>query len=246
MRCWSARMSSRCLSSRSPTASGVAYVGARIQSRWNVRRTKRSRSGSRPPFSGICGGTGPGVVWQEAEGGPGLGFWPKPRALRTSRARREGPPEAMGWLRASPNDLPMAAGVPVLMLPPGILQAFGTSILAGLERLTRGWRAPCMEALPFLCRAQRVVLCAAGGGSGAEPPGCSGSCSSGMALPWKPQAIDQAGRGCGGGAARPGCGAGRGRWSWAPTVMPACASWCSAALPATCCGVATLPVLFGS
>jgi nucleotide-binding universal stress UspA family protein len=55
----------------------------------------------------------------------------------------------------------MAAGVPVLMLPPDTSKAFGTSIIAGWNGSREAARA-LHEALPFLCGAQRVVLCAVG------------------------------------------------------------------------------------
>jgi nucleotide-binding universal stress UspA family protein len=109
-------------------------------------------------FRRICG-TGPGVVWQEAEG--------EPDRLLTEAARTadlvlaaKGDPEAMDGSRVAER-LAMAAGVPVLMVAPDTSKAFGTSIIAGWNGSREAARA-LHEALPLLCGAQRVVLCAVG------------------------------------------------------------------------------------
>jgi nucleotide-binding universal stress UspA family protein len=55
----------------------------------------------------------------------------------------------------------MAAGVPMLMLPPQAATELGGSILVGWNGSREATRA-AHEALPFLVRAQRVVVCAVG------------------------------------------------------------------------------------
>ena len=55
----------------------------------------------------------------------------------------------------------MASGVPVLMLPPPAATELGGRILVGWNGSREATRA-VHEALPFLLRAQRVVVCAVG------------------------------------------------------------------------------------
>ena len=55
----------------------------------------------------------------------------------------------------------MASGVPVLMLPPPAATELGGTILVGWNGSREATRA-VHEALPFLLRAQRVVVCAVG------------------------------------------------------------------------------------
>ena len=55
----------------------------------------------------------------------------------------------------------MASGVPILMLPPPAATELGGTILVGWNGSREGTRA-VHEALPFLVRAQRVVVCAVG------------------------------------------------------------------------------------
>ena len=105
-------------------------------------------------FQRICG-TGPSVVWQEAEG--------EPERLLAETAR------TVDLVLAAKTDegshvveqLAMAAGVPVLMLPPEASEAMGTSIIAGWNGSREAARA-LHEALPFLCGAERMILCAVG------------------------------------------------------------------------------------
>ena len=109
-------------------------------------------------FQRICG-TALGVVWREAEGEPDRLLAEAARTADLVLAAK-GDPEAMDGSRVAER-LAMAAGVPVLMLPPDTSEAFGTGILAGWNGSREAARA-LHEALPFLCSAERVVLCAVG------------------------------------------------------------------------------------
>jgi nucleotide-binding universal stress UspA family protein len=109
-------------------------------------------------FERICG-TGPGVAWQEAEGDPDRLLAEAAHTVDLVLAAK-GDPEGTDGSRVAER-LAMAAGVPVLMLSRDTSEAFGTSILAGWNGSREAARA-FHEALPFLCGAQRVVLCAVG------------------------------------------------------------------------------------
>jgi nucleotide-binding universal stress UspA family protein len=136
-----------------PDGAGVAYAVPEfieVQRKANQEVKERVQAA----FQRICG-TGPSVVWQEAEGDP--------ERLLADAART-----ADLMLAAKGDDGPhlvehlaMAAGVPVLMLPLDPFQAMGTSIIAGWNGSREAARA-LHEALPFLCSAERVVLCAVG------------------------------------------------------------------------------------
>jgi nucleotide-binding universal stress UspA family protein len=112
----------------------------------------------RAAFQRICG-TGASVVWEEAEG---------ERAQLLAAAARtadlvlaaKGNVEGMEVSQVV-EQLALAAGVPVLMVPRDTPDAFGTTIVAGWNGAREAARA-LHEALPFLCGAQRVVLCAVG------------------------------------------------------------------------------------
>jgi nucleotide-binding universal stress UspA family protein len=109
-------------------------------------------------FQRICG-TGPSAVWQEAEGDPERLLAEAARTADLVLAAK-----SAGEGRAGSQvveQLAMAAGVPVLMSPPGASEAIGTSIIAGWNGSREAARA-LHEALPFLCSAERVVLCAVG------------------------------------------------------------------------------------
>jgi nucleotide-binding universal stress UspA family protein len=108
-------------------------------------------------FERICG-TGPGVVWQEAEGDPGRLLV---EAARTADLVLAAKGDGEGMEGAQVEQLAMAAGVPVLMLPPDTPEAIGTSAIAGWNGSREAARA-AHEALPFLCDADRVILCAVG------------------------------------------------------------------------------------
>jgi nucleotide-binding universal stress UspA family protein len=136
---------------------GVAYVVPELieaQRKANQETKERVQAA----FQRICG-TGPGVVWREAEGDPDRLLAEAARTADLVLAAK-GDPGAMDSSRVAER-LAMAAGVPVLMLPPDTSETFGTSILAGWNGSREAARA-LHEALPFLCRAQRVVLCAVG------------------------------------------------------------------------------------
>ncbi len=59
------------------------------------------------------------------------------------------------------DQLIMASGVPTLMLPPQAATELGVTILVGWNGSREATRA-VHEALPFLVRAQRAVVCAVG------------------------------------------------------------------------------------
>jgi nucleotide-binding universal stress UspA family protein len=109
-------------------------------------------------FQRICG-TGPTAVWREAEGDPERLLAEAARTADLALAAK-GDVEVMEGSRAV-EQLAMAAGVPVLMLPPDTSQAIGTTVIVGWNGSREAARA-VHEALPFLCGAQRVVLCAVG------------------------------------------------------------------------------------
>jgi nucleotide-binding universal stress UspA family protein len=136
-----------------PDGEGLAYVLPElIEAQRKVNQGVKERV--RLAFQRICG-TGSTAVWQEAEG--------EPERLLAEAAR------TVDLVLVPKGDegshvveqLAMAAGVPVLMLPRDTSDAIGTSILAGWNASREAARA-LHEALPFLCVAQRVVLCAVG------------------------------------------------------------------------------------
>jgi nucleotide-binding universal stress UspA family protein len=109
-------------------------------------------------FQRICG-TGPSVVWQEAEGDRQRLL---AEAARTADLVLAAKGDAEGMDTSGlVEQLAMAAGVPALMLPPDTSEAIGTRIIAGWNGSREAARA-VHEALPFLCGAERVILCAVG------------------------------------------------------------------------------------
>jgi hypothetical protein len=87
----------------------------------------------------VCG-SGPTALWQEAEGDPGQLL---AEAARTADLVLAAKGDAGGLGESQVvEQLAMAAGVPVLMLPPGASGPFGTpSLPAGTARARRP--APC-------------------------------------------------------------------------------------------------------
>jgi nucleotide-binding universal stress UspA family protein len=136
---------------------GVAYLAPElIEAQRQANRAVKERI--QAAFQRICG-TGAGVVWEEAEGERAQLLT---AAARTAdlvlAAKRDG--EGMDGSQVV-HQLAMAAGVPVLMLPPDTSEGIGTTIIAGWNGAREAARA-LHEALPFLCGAERVVLCGVG------------------------------------------------------------------------------------
>ena len=99
------------------------------------------------------------IEWTEAEGGPEqlLVEW----ALTVDLAVvAQCQPEGQ-YAPDIADQLIMASGVPTLMLPPPAATELGRTILVGWNGSREATRA-VHEALPFLVRAQRVVVCAVG------------------------------------------------------------------------------------
>ena len=109
-------------------------------------------------YQRICD-TGPTVVWQEAEGDPERLLAEAARTADLVLAAK-GDGEGMAGSHVV-EQLAIAAGVPVLMLPPDTSEVIGTSIIAGWNGSREAART-LHEALPFLCGAERVILCAVG------------------------------------------------------------------------------------
>ncbi len=138
-------------------AEGVAYLAPELmEAQRQASRALKERIEA--AFQRICG-AGAGVVWQEAEGDPAqllaAAAWTADLVL-AAKADIEG-------IDVSPvvEQLALTAGVPVLMVPPDASDAFGTTIIAGWNGTREATRA-LHQALPFLCGAKRLVLCAVG------------------------------------------------------------------------------------
>ena len=99
------------------------------------------------------------IEWTEAEGGPEqlLVEWALTVDL-TVVAQHQ--PEGQSAPDIA-DQLIIASGVPTLMLPPQAATELGVTILVGWNGSREATRA-VHEALPFLVRAQRVVVCAVG------------------------------------------------------------------------------------
>ena len=99
------------------------------------------------------------IEWTEAEGGPEqlLVEWALTVDL-TVVAQHQ--PEGQSAPDIA-DQLIMASGVPTLMLPPQAATELGVTILVGWNGSREATRA-VHEALPFLVRAQRAVVCAVG------------------------------------------------------------------------------------
>ena len=109
-------------------------------------------------FQRLAGGDAR-IEWTEAEGGPEqlLVEWALTVDL-TVVAQHQ--PEGQSAPDIA-DRLIMASGVPVLMLPPQAATELGGTILVGWNGSREATRA-VHEALPFLVRAQRAVVCAVG------------------------------------------------------------------------------------
>jgi nucleotide-binding universal stress UspA family protein len=140
----------------------------------------------RGAFQRICG-TGPKVVWREAEGDAGQLLTEVARTADLVLAAK-GDVGRMEGTRVVEH-LVMAAGVPVLMLPPDAPDAFGTTVMAAWNGSREATRA-VHEALPFLSGAERVALCAIGEEAGRDLDGAAAMLRRhGVAV--QPEQIDQ-------------------------------------------------------
>jgi hypothetical protein len=127
-----------------PIADGeaVAYVLPElIEAQRKVNQEVKERVGA--AFQRICGTT----VWQETEGDPERLLAEAARTADLVLAAKGD--EGMKGSQIV-EQLAMAAGVPVLMLPPEASEAMGTSIIAGWNGSREAARA-LHDALPFLC-----------------------------------------------------------------------------------------------
>jgi nucleotide-binding universal stress UspA family protein len=104
-------------------------------------------------------GTNPSWIWRDAEGDPG--------SLLVAAAHtadlvltEKGEPDTPGTFEVI-EELVMAAGVPVLMLPPKPTSRLGETVLVAWNGTREATRA-AHGALPFLMGAKRVILCAVG------------------------------------------------------------------------------------
>ena len=114
------------------------------------------------------------MTWTEAEGGP-ENFSSNAALTVDLAVVAQHQPKSIP-LRTLADRLIMASGVPTLMLPPPAATELGGRILVGWNGSREATRA-AHEALPFLVRAQRAVVCAVGDVSIAAwmpGPGCCG------------------------------------------------------------------------
>jgi nucleotide-binding universal stress UspA family protein len=115
----------------------------------------------RTVFHDVCG-QGPDIVWREAQGDPGhlLAEAARTTDLVVTEKGEGGELDTFGAI----EHLALAAGVPVLVLPPGVAGAGGRTVLIGWDGGREATRA-LHGALPFLVDARRVMLCAVGAAS---------------------------------------------------------------------------------
>ncbi len=118
----------------------------------------------RAVFDEICG-SHPAMSWREAEGEPGLLLAEAACStdLLITAKGQAGADETHGLIER----LIMAAGVPVLVLPPTWSDDLGQTVLAGWDGSREATRA-VHAALPFLREAKHVVLCAVAEEAGAS------------------------------------------------------------------------------
>lgn len=122
------------------------------------RANREARERVRAAFDRACGGD-PAATWREAEGDPGLLLAAAAHASDLVVTARDGAAD-------TPERLVTATGVPVLVLPPDAPRDFGEVVLVAWKSSPEAARA-AHDALPVLCAAKRVVLCAVGEGAAA-------------------------------------------------------------------------------
>lgn len=142
---------------------GAVYMGAEfneLQRKANETARRRVRAAwdqvGRPPGE---------ATWHEAEGEPGE-ILARAAHCADLVVTAKGPPEAPDPY-SLPEHLSMAAGVPVLVLPPAGARELGRTVLVAWNGSREATRA-AHAALPFLADAGRVILCAVGGEAAAD------------------------------------------------------------------------------
>lgn len=135
----------------------AAYLGPRLLEEQRAA-SRQVRDEVRAIFERVCG-TGSQAVWQEAEGDPGrLLVAAAHGADLVVTAKRDLP---VLDVPAVVEELTLGAGVPVVMLPPDLMDVRGSGVLVAWNGSREAARA-VREGLPFLRRAERVVMCAIG------------------------------------------------------------------------------------
>jgi nucleotide-binding universal stress UspA family protein len=133
----------------------AAYIGPDlIEAQRTANQEIRERV--QAVFRRICGAD---AIWQEAEGERGdlLAEAAHTTDLVLASRAKAGATDAPDVL----DQLVTAAGVPVLALPPEVSGDFGQTVLVGWNGSREAARA-AHDALPFLHKAKRVILCAVG------------------------------------------------------------------------------------
>lgn len=116
-----------------------------------------ARGRVRTAFEEVCGAD-QNAAWREAEGAPDRLLAAAARAADLVVAGRS---ENEAVSPGAGEQLVVAAGVPVLMVPWHFDADFGKTVLVGWNGSREATRA-AHDALPFLREAERVVLCTAG------------------------------------------------------------------------------------
>jgi hypothetical protein len=171
------------------------------------------------------------VFWREAEGSRGdlLAEAAYTADLVLASRAKAGSTDVPDVL----DQLVTIAGVPVLALPAELSLDFGRTILVGWNNSREAARA-VRDALPFLHTAKRVILCAVGeeARKGIED---AAAMLERHGLSVRLLQVDEPDASAGEVLLAQAGARVRTCWSWAPTVMRGCASWCSAVPLGTSC-----------
>ena len=134
-----------------------AYLGPEVME-MQRQASREVKEQVHDTFERICG-TGRNAVWREAEGEAGrlLAAAAHCADLVVAAKRELSAIDAPAVI----EELTLAAGVPVLMLPPDSAEAFGRTVVVGWNGSREATRA-VHEALPLLREAERVLLLAIG------------------------------------------------------------------------------------
>jgi nucleotide-binding universal stress UspA family protein len=117
------------------------------------KANQEAKARVRAVFDRACGAD-PAMAWREAEGDPSL-------LLAEAAHTSDLVVTAMGGTLGTPERIVMAAGVPVLTVPPDTPHDFGHVALVAWKGTREAARA-AHDALPFLRTARHVVLCTVG------------------------------------------------------------------------------------
>jgi nucleotide-binding universal stress UspA family protein len=143
-----------------PSLPGAVYseagveLAARLAERYRAA-VAEERAAAKALFQRVCG-TGGATEWREATGEPEVIVAKLARTADLVVTSRPGD-DGFALIEA----LAVGAGVPVLMLPEAGAGEIGKVVLAGWNGSREATRA-LHDALPFLCTAERVLLCAVG------------------------------------------------------------------------------------